>query len=142
VFLRFITYRRDDQTRYGQGVFQAAYALRDSGRLLPHDDVWFEDTVAWFERNLTVPGEEVMDPIHDRPDGHRAIFWFHASAHEHVSRMRGLTALLEEHGIRTRTLRTRWPGTIVYQDRQQVVAIPRRDDVSEAPAARGRLRML
>jgi len=142
MYLRFITTRRDEDTLYGQGVFTAAYALRRAGRVEEWEEIWFRDTVGWFEENLRVPAEDDWDRIDARPDGHRVLFWFHASAREHVSRMRGLTALLAEHDVPTRVLRSPSPGLIVFGDLYQVAAIPRRDDVSVAPGARGRLRML
>ncbi|MEN8150318.1 MAG: hypothetical protein ABFS86_10870 [Planctomycetota bacterium] len=142
MYLRFITFYRDYHTRYGEGVFTAAYALRDADLLYDWEETWFADTVGWFEKHLRVPSARDLAKLGARADGRRALFWFHASARKHVSRMRGLCALLEEHRIPTRVLRSPSPGIIVFGDRDQVAAIPRRDDVSIAPGARGRLRML
>jgi hypothetical protein len=107
-------------------VFQAGYRLRDAGRLdAPRR---FDTLLEWFNRHLPVPLR------FRRPAGrqaHRhAICWFRNEAVEHVGKVRELAALLEQHGVPTRKLRTRRPGYVVYEDRFQVAAVPFRDMVS------------
>jgi hypothetical protein len=120
-YLRFTVAAADDDSGLPQGLFQAAYGLRDEGLFLPHEATWFTDVVGWFQNHLAAP-KDTAQRISTR-----AIFWFKASATEHVQRMRALAVLLKHHGIACRTLRTTKPGRIVFEDDHQVAAIPYRD---------------
>ena len=46
------------------------------------------------------------------------------SALEHIAHLRRLVTLVEAAGIEVDELRTNRPGYVVYQDDQQVVALP------------------
>jgi len=46
------------------------------------------------------------------------------SPDEHIRNMRALAALLEQKGISVEELRPDKPGYVVYEDEQQVAAIP------------------
>ncbi len=50
--------------------------------------------------------------------------WFKASAGELLSRVGGYVAILDAHAIAWEEVRTTDPGTIIYEDRWQAVAIP------------------
>ena len=124
MYLRFVTQRVDPKSHKAQGLFQAAYDLRDGALLEPHEATWFTEVVGWFERHLAVP---VLYLGGRRGECRRVLFWFKAEAHEHVQRMQQVGVMLGHHGVPTRMLRSSRPGRIVYQDEHQIGAIPFRD---------------
>ncbi|MCZ6817816.1 MAG: hypothetical protein O7F76_14110 [Planctomycetota bacterium] len=102
------------------GVLQAAFELRDSGKLETHESAWLEKELDWLEVHLESPA------CLREPGTHRAISWFHPRAKRAIEKTRSIVALLEEHGVRVRMVTTDDPGTIVYEDAWQIVAYPRR----------------
>jgi hypothetical protein len=68
-------------------------------------------------------------PVHQRyPPYYRkrqnGISWFKATAEEHISKIRELIALLENHGVRVEMIKTTRPGYVIYEDNFQIVAVP------------------
>ena len=120
MFLRFVTGEIHAISRQPRGVFQSAYHLADE------DDVcgWYRDALwddlHWFEEHLPVPPRE-------RFAKGRGISWFQDGAQSSIARLWSIIAILREHGVAVRQIRTRRPGQVVYEDRHQVVAIPWRD---------------
>ncbi len=120
MLIRFCVLKPDSQSHSPQGVFQAAFALRDLGELEPYEEEWLERDLAWLRMHLPSP-----DCL--REDGnHRAICWFKPCAKNAIDRVRGIVAMLESRGIVVRMLTTADPGAVVYEDRWQVAAKPRR----------------
>ena len=74
----------------------------------------------WLRRRLKVPA------VLSRAGTRRAICWFHPQADEPIARVRSIVTLLELHGLHTRMVRAADPGTVLYEDDWQVVAVPRR----------------
>ena len=79
------------------------------------------DRLNWFNRNLPVPDLDSSD--------WRCLFWFRCDAKEAIGRIWELAWLLADEGVFVRKLRTDSPGMIVYRDRHQVAAVPRRRSV-------------
>jgi hypothetical protein len=130
MYVRFVTSRTDEDSGVSQGLFQAAYRLRDAQELAEHEGIWFDEVVGWFEKHLPSP-----DPWQLGRSGcarRRVVFWFRATAAEHVRRMQHLVVMLRHHGIASRMLRSRAPGRVLYQDEHQVGAIPFRDAVASS----------
>ena len=120
MFLRFGILRRDGDSHREQGIFQAAFRVRDTNQLAAHEWDWLVPELVWFDRHLKSPAEL-------RAWGtERAICWFRSSADEAIARARAVCALLDEKGIHTRMLRTAEPGKVIYEDDLQVVAFPPR----------------
>jgi hypothetical protein len=122
MYFRFVVAERDESSQQPQGIFQALYRLRRAGELAAHEEAWFAETEDWFGRHLKRPRRLTETRRPNAPD--RAISWLKASAIEHVSRMRGLAALLEHKGVNVQELRTTRPGYIVYEDEHQVATLP------------------
>ena len=120
MYLRFTTLAPDPSSHAPQGVFQAVYHLRDTGRLDRHEAARLAGDMDWLRRRLKVPA------VLSRAGTHRAICWFHPQADEPIARVRSIVSLLELHGLHTRMVRTADPGTVLYEDDWQVVAVPRR----------------
>lgn len=120
MLIRFCVPRRDAESHSPLGVFQVAFRLRDADELEPHEEEWLEREMAWLRMHLPSP-----DCLRD--DGNeRAICWFRPTAQHAIDRVRGIVALLESRGTIVRMLTTADPGTIVYEDKWQVVAKPTR----------------
>ena len=54
----------------------------------------------------------------------RALSWFKDSAREHIAQARNLAAILQNHCVPVRMLKTDRVGYVVYEDEYQVVAEP------------------
>lgn len=116
VFLRFAVGQIDSDSHQSLGVFQAAYELRDEqGR---ESDAWrmLGPAMKWYGENLTSPG--------DVPD--RAIFWFKSDAGMCVRRIWEVICVLSAHDRIVWMMRCEAPGRIVYEDTNQVAAVPHR----------------
>jgi hypothetical protein len=124
MLVRFCTLGRDPNSHSPQGVFQAALELRDDGRLEDYEEEWLEREMRWLRMHLPSP-----DCLRDAGND-RAICWFKPEAHAALSRVRGIVALLGEKGLPVLMVTTADPGTVIYEDRWQVVAKPRRKRAS------------
>lgn len=120
MFLRFVTWVVDARSRQPRGVFQSAYELADA----PDVSEWYRDALweelFWFADHLPIPPRERF------ADG-CGISWFRPDAGTSISRLWSVVAILREHGVAVRRIRTRRPGRVLYEDSQQVVAVPWRD---------------
>jgi hypothetical protein len=112
------------------GLFTAMGILRRKNTLIEYEIDLYENTLRWFEKNLTVPKVLAGSNFHNRPT---AVSWFKDTATEHIGRMRQLAQILESHDIAVKQLSTTRPGKIEYEDQYQIAAIPFRDTF--APAA-------
>lgn len=121
MFVRFVAPLQNEH-RHLTGVFQVGFDLRSAGRLADYEEAWLDDAMDWFNRRLPVP---LRLSRSRRPGAYeKALCWFKEDAKEHIGKARELTALLEQHGVPTRMIRTTRPGYVVYEDRYQVAAVP------------------
>jgi hypothetical protein len=120
MLLRFCLLRRDPGSHSPQGVFQAAFEIRDSGQLEPYEEEWLERELSWLRMHLPSP------PCLRDEGNDRAISWFKPGAKRAIEKVRGIVALLESRGITVTMVTSADPGTIIYEDGSQVVAKPRR----------------
>jgi hypothetical protein len=121
-YARFAT---DTRTAHGGvlgGVLHAIGELRRSNAFDVTDSVWLTDIERWFERSLAVPTQ--FSARRGYREQRAAVCWFRDGAKEHLARATELAALLARHGVRVHRLESANPGTIVWQDEHQVVAIP------------------
>jgi hypothetical protein len=131
VLVRFCLPRRDAESHSPQGVFQAAIELRDAGELEPYEEEWLERDLGWLRMHLPSP-----DCLRDEGN-HRAICWFKPGARAAIDKVRGIVALLQSRGLVVQMVTTAAPGTVVYEDKWQVVAKPpRRPTASSRRATR------
>jgi hypothetical protein len=126
VYLRFVVSARHSISDEPKGVFSAGWQLDDGGALTPWESAWWRDTMRWFGRTLPQPESATRSSRPNAPN--RAIFWFKASAREHIARMYEIMTLLTEHGVAVEVLQTERPGYVVYEDEFQVAAEPFRGD--------------
>ena len=117
-FIRFVVGLDADDRDSLDGLFVAARILHDEEQLESYEREWLEHLYAWFNAELPCP------PFTRERFPVDAVCWFRSSADRFVTRMWDLAALVHEHGCPVRMLRTARPGTILYQDDHQVVAVP------------------
>jgi hypothetical protein len=122
MFFRFVVSDRHESSDRERGILSALYKLERSGELTEAEANWFREAMTWLNANLARPDRFNWSSRPNAPE--RGLSWLKAEATEHVSRMRELVALLEHKGISVSELRSDRPGYILYEDAQQVVAMP------------------
>ena len=121
MYVRFVVAEVDDDSEREAGVFQAASKLRDTGKLYPYEEAHLDELREWFNTHLEKPTRFTATKRYGK---NRAISWFKDSAQEHIARIREMVAILENHGVRVRMIKTERVGYVVYEDEHQVVAEP------------------
>jgi len=119
-FVRFVVGKDGQQAHRLDGLFTESGRLRDSGCLEPYQADWLDQIFTWFNAELPCP------PFRRDRIPVNGICWYRGSATRFISRMWDLAALLRDHGIPVRLLKTEDPGSILYEDPYQVVAFRRR----------------
>lgn len=120
MYLRFVEGADSQDRRWLTGVITAARVLRDESRLDAYQVDIVNATFEWLNEHLPCPpfqqnlksGQWTAD----------AVAWFLPEAAEAIQHIWDLTAILKDHGVPVRVLRTTSPGMIVYRDAYQVVA--------------------
>ncbi|MEM6972315.1 MAG: hypothetical protein AAF577_05870 [Pseudomonadota bacterium] len=125
-FLRFVVVNtRLDLSDAREGIFQAAYALRDGPDADSVTHAQLVELLTWFDRHLPVP--ERVNRSRSKGAWRRetaGIAWFRDSAAPVIERAFDLVEILRRHGMTVEILRTRRPGYIVYEDDLQVITEP------------------
>jgi hypothetical protein len=120
MYLRFVVGADSEDERWLTGVITAARILRDEGRLEPYQVDVANATFDWFNENILCPPFQANRGSGKWTDD--AVAWFRPEAGDAIQRMWDLVAILRDHGVPIRVLRTANPGMIVYRDEHQVVA--------------------
>jgi hypothetical protein len=120
MYLRFVEGADSQDGRWLTGVITAARILKDEGRLDPYQADVVEATYRWLNDHLPCP--PFQRNLGSGKWSDDAVAWFLPGATESIQRMWDLVAVLNDHGIPVRVLRTASPGMIVYRDEYQVVA--------------------
>jgi hypothetical protein len=127
--LRFVLQRSHPDTGVEEGVFRAAYELRDGTRVAVQDRELLKGLLSWFETNLAIP--ERFNRTKSKGYYRRntsGVSWIKPSAQEHIAKMRALVLILENNGYCVSQITTTRPGYVIFQDDHQVIAEPFRDD--------------
>jgi hypothetical protein len=100
------------------GVFGLVNLLGRRGMLTPDEERSRRENNDWYNTAYPQPGiyGPDIDPL--------AECWFKTSARELVDRVSSYLAILDAHAIAWEEVRTTNPGTILYEDRWQAVAVP------------------
>jgi hypothetical protein len=122
-----VTPEIDEDSHLEAGVFHAVHRLLDEGELHEHEVVIVRETLDWFDKHLEEPDRFTKSKRPFYRKKRRAISWFKSSAIEHLAMMRELIAVLENHEVPVRIIKTNRPGYVVYEDEFQVVSEPFRD---------------
>jgi len=123
LYVRFVLPFVDEETRRAVGVFQVRDVCRT--RRVPAFDRRIRNRFAWFNDELPVP-----PVVKERRD---ALSWFRREperphepgAREPLRRAFVLVSYLRASGVTVETVQTRDPGVVLYEDRWQIVAVPR-----------------
>jgi hypothetical protein len=111
------------------GIFAAAYELRDAPELAAWKADQLELMISWFRKNLRRPRRFTSSKSKGyRQRSARGMSWFKDTAQEHLSRIREMKHFLAEEGVVVLERTTERPGYIVYEDDVQIVAEPFRDN--------------
>ena len=129
MLLRFVLRRFHPDTGVEEGIFGAAYDLREGTLLSPSDRQSLEGLLSWFRANLAIPQRFNTS----RSKGYyrrktAGISWLKPTATEHIAKMRVLIAILERNGYQVSQITTDRPGYVVFEDDHQLVAEPFRGD--------------
>ena len=120
MFIRFVLTEVDEDSRRRKGALVAAHELKYEGDLDTGELRRLMDVLAWFNEHLPIP------PELDEDGNHRALSWFKPEAADAIAQMWLLVHLLRSHGMLIEVLKTDDPGSVLYEDEQQIVAKPRR----------------
>jgi hypothetical protein len=124
MYLRFAVEEVHKHSHRRLGVFHALAQLRDAKKLNSYEEEHFRVVSKWFSVHLDTPTRfTAAKPPYGRKK-RKAISWFRDSAQEHIDRIREIVAILENHGVSVRMLKTDRVGYVVYEDEHQVVAEP------------------
>jgi hypothetical protein len=125
MYIRFVTYKIDEDSGRRQGVFQAAADLLETGTLSLEERERLDALWKRFKKDLKKPSSFSRSK---KPcAAHRALSWFKDTAKDHIAAIYGMVAILEAHGIAVEVIRTQRPGYITYEDDHQVTAEPYAD---------------
>ena len=115
MFVRFVVGSDGQYHKELAGLFAEARLLRERDVLTAEEDARLANVYEWFQAHVPVP------PFSSGNFPKDAVAWFKAEAREPVSRMWDIVALLREHGVEVRLLRSANPGRVVYEDPVQVL---------------------
>ena len=118
MYVRFVVSVRRGRGHVRRGLFRLADRLESCRRLDAEERRRADALIAWFNRRLTVPWDEVFL-------GEAGLCWYKASALACLERSRDLAALYRRAGWNALEIWNRDPGVVTYEDEAQIVARPR-----------------
>jgi hypothetical protein len=127
--VRFVLSRAHPDTSVEEGIFGAAYHLRDKVRTPVQDRELLEELLSWFSINLPIP--ERFNRTKSKGYYRKktaGISWLKPTALEHIAKMRALVVILENNGYHVSEVTTDRPGYVVFEDDYQIVAEPFRGE--------------
>ena len=118
MYVRFVVSVRSGRGHVRRGLFRVVDRLETCGLLEEGDRERAAALLAWFNRRLTVPWDEVFL-------GEAGLCWYKPDAFACIERSRDLAALCRKAGWRALEIWNRDPGVVTYEDEAQIVARPR-----------------
>jgi hypothetical protein len=121
---------RNPSSGVPDGLFVTAHDLVYDGELPGYYHRQLRALIDWFNENLERPtrfNSSTSKGAHRRDA--RGVSWYKDTAHEHISKMREISAILVERGYSVNERFTDRPGYIVYEDEVQIVAEPFSDKI-------------
>ena len=116
--IRFVATNIDHDSGALQGIFQAAYRLRDDWEVPEQQREELRDLLEWFSQHLPAP-ELLSNPRHKS-----ALSWFKPESKESITRVWSMVRILEQNGVVINKITTGNPGFVIYEDEWQIVAKP------------------
>lgn len=121
--MEYIRFRSKYPNRHGHhvGIFGLVNVLGRNGMLTPEEELFRRENNDWYDAAYPDPYRDgYLVPAADP----RAFSWFRPTSTALIERVRGYLAILDAHNVAWEEVRTTDPGTIVYSDEYQVVAVP------------------
>ncbi len=125
MYIRFQAAVPNERGTY-PGVFALTNGLAKSGALSDEDELWWRASNDWGNASYVDPSS-VVPAAFDRDLNPGASSWFKISAVELVEYTRGYVSLLKRYDVHVAEVLSADPGTLVYEDDVQIVAVPRRE---------------
>ncbi|WP_129667260.1 hypothetical protein [Phytoactinopolyspora endophytica] len=122
---RFVRFQSAVPNRHGRfpGIFALTNRLGRSCKLSAADHEWWKQANA--KATAAYPDPSTRDPrCYDPELNPGARSWFKSDATHLLDMCQGYLRLLDRYGVAWVELRTDHPGTVVYEDPDQVVAVP------------------
>lgn len=105
------------------GVFGLVNTLAKKGLLTEEEERFRRANNAWYDANYTNPSD--IDPtVYDVDVNPGAVAWFKFSAVHLIERVDGYLKVLSAHGVACERVESSQPGRVVYEDADQIVAVP------------------
>jgi hypothetical protein len=120
MYIRFVVGGDNQNPRELHGPFTEAEHLHKKGVLYDYEEREVKEIFEWFNNKLPRPPWSSSDWSCD------AISWFKDTAQSFVSRMYDIVAILQEHGIQVRVIKTDTLFKVLYEDEYQVIAVDKR----------------
>jgi hypothetical protein len=117
MFVRFVAGVDGEDHRWLTGIITEARLLRDGGKLAPYQELCLQEAYDWLNAHLPCP------PFRASGWSPEAVSWFKDTAEAAIDKMWEIVALLQEHGVAVRLLRSKHPGKILYEDAFQIVVL-------------------
>ena len=129
-YYRFEMLTQDPETGLPDGLFVRAYALVRGGELPGHYHDLLYDLIDWFRKNLDRPTRfnSSTSKGADRRVT-KGLSWYKDTSHQHIAKMREISAILVELGYSVNERATSRPGYVVYENEIQIVAEPFSENV-------------
>jgi hypothetical protein len=116
MYIRFVVGADYENHRWLTGVITEAKSLRECGELLDFEVERLREINDWLKDNLPVP------PFSTDYRLLKGSCWFKSQAGDAIEKIWEIVALLKQHDIPVRMLRSTMPGKILYEDDFQIVA--------------------
>lgn len=120
MYIRFVVGTESERHRTLTGIITEARLLRDRGELEAYEVNLLEKIFDWLNEHLPCP------PFEANKWPKAAVSWFKPTAGEPIKKLWEIAALLKEHDIPVRVLKSKMPGRFFYEDGYQVVVLEKK----------------
>lgn len=124
MYIRFVTDLIDRKSKQKLGVIRAAAYCKSNNQFTEDDNERLDELFGWFNDFLLVPYS------FSEQNKSNAISWFKDRSEICIRKVRSICEILEKYGYSVEMLVSNNPGYIVYEDENQVTAIPFDDNDS------------
>ena len=123
--MQYVRFQGVEVGRWGVavGVFGLVNTLAKQGLLTREQEAFRRLNNDWYDANYTNPSD-VDASVYDRELNPGAVAWFKESADHLIERVDGYLDILEAHGVAYQRVESSSPGRVIYEDSDQVVAVP------------------
>jgi len=117
MYIRFVAGNEKEKLNTLHGPFTEARILRDNDKLYEYEVEVINDIFSWYNKNLPCP------PFESSKWPNNAITWFKVEAQVFITKLYEIKTILKEHDVQIQTIKTEYPGKILYEDEYQIVSV-------------------